>query len=120
MMFGKTIRMAVGAAAITGAAAADDRHYEYISAEIDGRLTVAFVDGQGTAVALALGRDRPEIIRGLAAGAILSDLRERIGFPNGFHGGHAHMNAPQLAAVIDDLPQITALQRQQLKAWLAV
>lgn len=101
---------------MTGAASADEADFEILSATIDGRLTVAFVNQQGTAVALSLGSETPEIIRGVAAGAILSDLRDRAG--EAMAAGR--VTAAELATVIDDLPQLTAGQRQQLKAMLHV
>ena len=131
------LNLTAGTMAVAGSMAAEDRSYELLSATLDGRLLVAFVDYQGTAVAVDLTAERPEIITGLAAGAILSDLRDaavdvdeetyhissgashsQIRVDGDVHVGRA--NPTEVAAVIDTLPQLLPLQRQHLKTSLGL
>lgn len=70
----------VGAAAMSHAAAGvDDDPYELLTGELNGRLTMAIVNAQGTAVAVEFDEERGRIVRGIAAGAILSELRDTLG-----------------------------------------
>jgi hypothetical protein len=122
---------------VTGAAsAADDRPFELLSATLDGRLTMAIVNEQGAAIAIEIDEE-PQIIRGLAAGAILSDLREaamqqpandltvasgathsEVRVDGAIRVGRA--TRAETEAVIDGLPNLTDDQRKALKALLAL
>lgn len=137
------LNLTAGTVAVAGAMAEVDKPYEFVSATLDGRVLVAFVDHQGTAVAVDLSRSRPEIIDGLAAGVILSDLRDvaaneadntlsiSSGVPHSevrvdgevrvegdIHAGKA--SALEIKSVIDAIEQLSPSQRQQLKAKLAL
>lgn len=136
-MFQQLLSLAAGSVAVAGAIAEDDRPYEWLSATLDGRVLVAFVDYQGTAVAVDLTGERPEIITGLAAGAVLSDLRDAAGevddglvtVASGL--GHSQVSVDgaikvgrasrdQMLHVIDGLGAMPDLQRHQLKGLLGL
>ncbi|MEM6648948.1 MAG: hypothetical protein AAF603_01720, partial [Pseudomonadota bacterium] len=77
-MFRRLAGATLGAAAVSGGSAlgAEDRPFEVLAATLDGRPTVAIVDHHGTAIAVELAPRASQIVQGLAAGAILSDLRD--------------------------------------------
>lgn len=66
---------AAGAVLSQGAVAEAEDGFELVSGHVDGHDLIVFVDGQGTAVAVALAEDGAEILTGLAAGAALSDVQ---------------------------------------------
>lgn len=61
-----------------GRAQAAPTSFEVLDGLVDGRRTLAVVNQAGTAVAIDLSDERPKVIEGIAAGAILSDLREAL------------------------------------------
>lgn len=140
-MMGRVLGMAAGVAALTGAAnaaRAETPQFELLSATLDGRLTLAIVNHDGAAVAVELHGDETEIIRGVAAGAILSDLRDlaaaqaassRYEVSSGSAHSQVRVNGAlrveqatpmDAARVIDGLPNLTPQQRQQLRALLSL
>ncbi|ADM08376.1 hypothetical protein PB2503_01487 [Parvularcula bermudensis HTCC2503] len=137
MRLRRLIGLTVGAVAVSGTAVAEDRPYEVLAATLDGRVTMAIVDRQGAAIAIEIGDDRPEIIQGLAAGAILSDLREIVSgegdrqytVSSGIASSVVRLNGDiqtgratpaEAARLIDDLPGLTITQKGQLKAILSL
>lgn len=138
------LNFTVGSVAVAGTMAEIDRPYEMLSATLEGRPLIAFVDHHGTAVAVDLTQTRPEIITGLAAGAILSDLRDIVGQPSQVIGqgdgktltvssGLDHsevrvdgtvragrVSGAELGEIIDSLEQLSTLQRQRLKSMLSL
>ncbi|MEM9232914.1 MAG: hypothetical protein AAGA69_01585 [Pseudomonadota bacterium] len=136
-MLQQLLNLTVGTIAVAGTIAEDERSYELLSATLDGRLLVAFVDYQGAAVAVDLTHERPEIITGLAAGAILSDLREATTDVEGSDMritsglGHSEVRVDgavrvgqasreQVLRLIEDMPRMQPLHRQQLKSTLGL
>lgn len=127
--------------AVTGVVAENERAYELLSATLDGRVLIAIVDYQGAAVAVDLTTEKPEIITGLAAGVILSDLRDLaekeeidsdrsvIRTSSGLPYSEVRIDgevqvgrvsSEDLKAVIDELTMMPPLQRQQLRRALGL
>lgn len=148
-MFKRVVSLAAGAALMSGAAAADDRPYELVAAHLDGRFIMAIVNRHGTAVAVEIDEES-NVIHGLAAGAILSDLRAAAVpasnvslFTDGQAGnsgktvqvasgaerstvavdGEVHVGRASLqeaADAIENLPKLTEAQRRELRSYLGL
>lgn len=131
------LNITAGTVAVAGSLAEAEQPYELLSATLDGRILMAIVDDQGAAVAIDLSATRPEIISGIAAGAILSDIRDANASENdktmtvssGSTTSEVQVdgdivvgraNAKELSAIIDTLDQLTELQRRQLKTMLGL
>ncbi|WOI53914.1 hypothetical protein [Parvularcula sp. LCG005] len=132
-MLKKLVGVAAGAAALSGnAPAEEERPYEVVSGTIDGRLTMAIVNIHGAAIVVELNDEDPEIIRGLAAGAILSDLRDAAGqgdnlltVSSGVSQSEVlldrelktgFVSVSETLQVIDSLPTLSESQRNELRS----
>ncbi len=139
-MLKRFMGVAAGAAVATAAATAEEpSSFELLAATLDGRLTMAIVNHNGIAVAIELQDETPEIIQGLAAGAILSDLREivtqgdeapalieiasgsthsQVRVDGAMRVGHA--SRAQTEEVLRGLPNMTPERLQELRSLLSL
>ena len=128
---------AAGAAAVSHAGMIDDHPFEVLRGQLDGLPTVAIVNHQGTAIAVELDAERATIVRGLAAGAILSDLREaaveRANVTHQVRSGAPYSSVrvdgellvgpasrAETLAAIEALPQLSEAQKRELIGLLAL
>lgn len=135
-MWRKFLGLALAASVSVAAGPGDDRRYELLSATLDGQLTMAIVERDGMAIAVRLDPE-PEIMRGLAAGTVVQDLRAAVAaLPPGrlqIASGLAHSevrvdgtvqvrraNPAEAAAAIDGLSQLTDEEKSELKAMLSL
>ncbi|MEM9422806.1 MAG: hypothetical protein AAF986_09935 [Pseudomonadota bacterium] len=136
-MLRQIVGMAAGAAAASGGALAEERPFEVLAATLEGRPTWAIVDGNGAAIAVELKGDTTEIIQGVAAGAILSDLRtvaaefgrSEIYVSSGAAASEVVVDGDvrvgrtsrdETSDIIDSLPHLSEAQRRELRLYLSL
>ncbi|MBB4657783.1 hypothetical protein [Parvularcula dongshanensis] len=116
-MMRKILGVMLAGAAYSGAALADDDGFELLSATLEGTPVMVFVDGRGTAVAVEVTDRGAQVLTGLAAGALLSDLREAEALPT-FRASRASYTDAE--AMIETLAGLSELQRSKLRTALAL
>ena len=137
-MLRQIVGMSAGAAAAsTGASFAEEKPYELLVATLEGRPTWAIVDVNGAAIAVELHGDTMEIIQGVAAGAVLSDLRAvaarfeegSISVTSGVPVSEVTIDGKARAGrasreealrIIDGLPHLNEDQRRELRRYLSL
>lgn len=111
-------RLAAASAVLSQAAVAETG-YQLVSASLEGRDVIVFLDGAGTAVAVEMDDARAQVLTGLAAGALLSDVEAARGADRpAFKLDQA--TGSGLAALIDGMGRLSDAQKNELRRALAI
>ncbi|WP_031549412.1 hypothetical protein [Parvularcula oceani] len=121
----RVLGLAAASAAYSSAAVAEEGGFELLSGIVDGNSVMLFVDRNGTAVAIELSERGAQVLTGLAAGALLSEVREADGEPDLTGQALSALRAErastkEASALIDEMTVLNDTQKARLRTALAL
>ena len=121
----RVLGLAAASAAYSSAAVAEEGGFELLSGIVDGNSVMLFVDRNGTAVAIELSERGAQVLTGLAAGALLSEVREADGEPDLTGQALSALRAErastkEASALIDEMTVLNDTQKARLRTAMAL
>ncbi len=121
----RVLGLAAASAAYSSAAVAEEGGFELLSGIVDGNSVMLFVDRNGTAVAIELSERGAQVLTGLAAGALLSEVREAEGGPDLTGQALGALRAERASTreaslLINDMTVLNDTQKARLRTALAL
>ena len=114
----RAFRLAAAGAVLSQTAVAEGS-FQLVSASLEGRDVIVFLDGAGTAVAVEIAEAEAQVLTGLAAGAVLSDVEaaQAADRPS-FKLDRATRTG--MAALIDGMGRLSGAQKNELRQALSI